>query len=93
LTKDGIENIKSLIEDYIVIDNLSDEIKSFAAKLRKEKIVKKKPDAIIAANAKYYSQSLITFDKDFENIPSMDIVLFKNNKFKLQMQLLRRNEK
>ena len=49
LTKDEIKKIKSLIEDCIVIDNFSDEIKSFAAKLRREKVVKKTPDAIIAA--------------------------------------------
>ncbi|UTY33165.1 type II toxin-antitoxin system VapC family toxin [Treponema putidum] len=67
--------IMSFVNDCIVLE-LSEKIKNHAIMLRR--ICKiKLPDAIAAATAIEYSLPLITADKNFRQIPGIDLILIE----------------
>ena len=77
LNKSELLIVQKLIQQCTVFDELNESIKTMAAKYRRNKIVKKTPDAIIAATAFYYKLSLFTMDADFEHLKEIDIVFIK----------------
>jgi len=67
--------IRQLLDNCIIID-LNPQIKAPAIKLKQLQKIKL-PDALIAATAIQNKLTLITADKDFENIPQIDIILLE----------------
>lgn len=77
LNKSDLLIVQKLIQHCTVFDELNESIKKMAANYRRNKIIKKTPDAIIAATASYYKLSLFTMDADFEYLKEIDIVFIK----------------
>lgn len=75
LSKTDIAIIEELLKLCITFDVLLPEIKMQASKYRRKKIIKKTPDAIIAATAKYYSVPLLTMDNDFKSLSDVDVII------------------
>ena len=75
LTKHDEEILKQFISECIVID-INREIKIKTIALRKIYQLKL-PDAIIAATADYLKQPIITADKDFKKIDSIDLIFYE----------------
>ncbi len=74
--KEAEENIvKQFIGDCIVID-INKEIKNRTIEIRR-KYSLKLPDAIIAATAIYLKQPLMTADKDFKNVSTLDLIYYE----------------
>ena len=74
-SKQELEKVKYLLENCIVLDTLNSEIRKQSANYRKQKMIKKIPDAIIAATAKYYNLPLFTFDNDFKSVNNIDVII------------------
>jgi len=68
------ELIKSLLLNCFVID-IENEVKQIYREI-KQKYTIKLPDAVIAATALYLDLPLLTFDKDFQNIPNLKLMLW-----------------
>ena len=68
-----VKQIKSLLNDCVVITFNQDIKKQTISLKQKHKI--KLPDAIIAATALYLKIPLLTADKGFKKIDSLDMVL------------------
>lgn len=66
-----IDFYTTLFEEFHLIDILP-QIKNIAIRL-KQKL--KLPDAVIAASAIFLGHTLISFDKDFEKINELDVIL------------------
>jgi predicted nucleic acid-binding protein len=69
------KKIKSLILDATVVD-ISQEIKKITIDLKTTSNLKL-PDAIIAATAKAFNLPLFTADKHFQQIKTIDILLYQ----------------
>ena len=74
LSKNDNELIDSLLMNCFVID-IEHEIKQIYKEI-KQKYTLKLPDAIIAATALYLDLPLLTFDKDFRNVPDLKLMLW-----------------
>jgi predicted nucleic acid-binding protein len=74
LSKSDNELIDSLLMNCFVID-IEHEIKQIYKEI-KQKYTIKLPDAIIAATALYLDLPLLTFDKDFRNVPDLKLMLW-----------------
>ena len=68
------ELIEALLLNCFVID-IENEIKQIYREI-KQKYTIKLPDAVIAATALYLDLPLLTFDKDFQNIPNLKLMLW-----------------
>lgn len=68
-----IDFYTTLFEEFHLIDILP-QIKNIAISL-KQKYKLKLPDAVIAASAIFLGHTLISFDKDFEKINELDVIL------------------
>ena len=75
LTEREEEVIDLLIENCFVIE-LSPSIKQIVKKIRKTNKIKL-PDAIIASTAIYLDIPLVTYDRDFESIGELKLILLK----------------
>jgi predicted nucleic acid-binding protein len=69
--------IKKIVSAATVLEVLNIEIREIAANYRSQKVIKKTPDAIIAATAHFYNLTLITLDNDFERLIDTEVVLIK----------------
>jgi hypothetical protein len=67
--------IKGFLSECIIID-INAQIKELTIKIRKN-FSTKLPDAIIAATSQYLNIPLLTYDKDFNKIIELDILLFE----------------
>ncbi|MCL2510777.1 MAG: type II toxin-antitoxin system VapC family toxin [Bacteroidales bacterium] len=65
--------IEVMLEGCFVVD-INQEIKQIYREI-KQKYNLKLPDAIIAATAIYLDMPLLTFDKDFKNIPHLKLMM------------------
>ena len=65
--------IEVLLDVCFVID-INQEIKQIYREIKQNHIIKL-PDAIIAATAIYLDIPLMTFDKDFKNIPLLKLMM------------------
>lgn len=74
LKKQEIGTIRNLLSSCIIFDILNDEIKEFSSEYRRKKIIRKTPDAIIAATAKHHRLSLLTLDSDFAILKDIDVI-------------------
>jgi len=74
LSKNDNELIDSLLMNCFIID-IEHEIKQIYKEI-KQKYTIKLPDAIIAATALYLDLPLLTFDKDFRNVPDLKLMLW-----------------
>ena len=73
LSIEQLRSVKKLLDDCFIID-MNKEIKELAIDLkRNEKL--KLPDSIIAASALYFNLPVITADKQFARIKTLDIVM------------------
>jgi predicted nucleic acid-binding protein len=70
-----IRNVQSLLGVCSKIVHV-EEINKLTIKIRREHKIKL-PDALIAASALYANLPLLTFDKGFSQIKSLDLVLLK----------------
>jgi predicted nucleic acid-binding protein len=77
LSYDDNKLIELLLLNCFVID-IEHEIKQIYREI-KQKYTIKLPDAIIAATALYLDLPLLTFDKDFKNIPNLKLMLWNGN--------------
>ncbi len=73
LNPDDIVELRSLLDDCIILD-LTADIKRLAIEI-KQQIKIKTPDAIIAATSQYLKIPLVTSDKDFKKIPGIELIL------------------
>ena len=65
--------LRSLLDDCIAIE-LNSDIRALAISLRQQ-IKIKTPDAIIAATSQYLQIPLVTADRDFKNVPGIELIL------------------
>jgi predicted nucleic acid-binding protein len=77
LNKSDLNELKKLLDSFSKYDILTEEIKLLASKYRRNKIIRRTPDAIILATASYYNIPLFTMDSDFENVKNIDIIFIK----------------
>ena len=70
-----IKNIQSLLNTCVKVAHV-EEINKLTISI-KQKYKIKLPDAIIAATAIYYKLPLLTFDKGFMQIKSLDLILLE----------------
>ena len=75
LNPDDIVELRSLLDDCIILD-LTADIKRLAIEI-KQQIKIKTPDAIIAATSQYLKIPLVTSDKDFKKIPGIELILLQ----------------
>ena len=75
LEPDSEKNIKGLLSSCTIMD-INQDIKRNTVQMRK-KFKLKLPDAIIAATALQFDLPIITADKQFEKVTSLEIVLYK----------------
>ena len=69
------KSIRDLLDQCVIID-INPFIKKKAIQIRRSSGLKL-PDCIIAASAVYLGMPLITADKDFANIPGIELVLYE----------------
>ncbi len=74
LDDEGIRLVQNFLSDCYILE-INQKIKEKVIHVRKIKKMKL-PDAIIAATAMYMDIPLISFDKDFNNIPGLSLVTF-----------------
>jgi len=72
------EIVTRLLRHCNIID-INNPIKQLAIKIRQNARLKL-PDAIVAATAIHHKLTLVTADKDFKNIPDLDLLLIKMEK-------------
>ena len=72
LTSENIKVLQALIDNCVLVD-FNHEIKSEAIKLRRS-FKLKLPDAIIAATSRYLRLPLLTADKDFKKISTLELL-------------------
>lgn len=75
IKKSDIKKIEHFLSDCTIIDIQSD-IKSKVIEIRKIGKIKL-PDAIIAATSSYLNIPLISSDKGFEKISTLDLILYQ----------------
>jgi predicted nucleic acid-binding protein len=66
------------IVDFLFVYNLNEEIKTKAITIRNQYKLKI-PDAIIASTALVYDLPLLTFDKDFEKVKGLNLILLQKD--------------
>ena len=69
------KSIRELLDQCVIVD-INPFIKKKAIQIRRSSGLKL-PDCIIAASAVYLGMPLITADKDFANIPEIELVLYE----------------
>ncbi|MBK6329623.1 MAG: PIN domain-containing protein [Bacteroidetes bacterium] len=77
LSKSELNTLKKLLNNFTKYDILTEEIKMLASMYRRNKIIRKTPDAIILATAGFYNLPLLTMDADFQHIKEVDIIFIK----------------
>jgi predicted nucleic acid-binding protein len=77
-TVSEIKVIKKMISECTVLEHLNPNIQEVAAKLRREKTVKKTPDAIIVATSIFHELPLLTFDIELKNLKDINLVIFED---------------
>ena len=75
VSQTNLKMIKRLINDCVVVD-LNNEIKESAIELKQKQKIKL-PDAIIASTSTFLNFPVLTADKQFAKIPSLDCVIFE----------------
>lgn len=73
ISTEDIALLRSLLDDCIMFE-LNADIRKIAIEIRQQVRVKT-PDAIVAATARYLQIPLVTSDKEFKNIPGIELLL------------------
>ena len=73
ITKAELKSINEIIEDFTIIP-FNDEIKEIAIQLRHTNKLKL-PDSLIAATSIWIGFPFVTADRDFKNIPELNMLL------------------
>ncbi len=73
ITKTELKSINEIIEDFTIIP-FNDEIKEIAIHLRHTNRLKL-PDSLIAATSIWIGFPFVTADRDFKNIPELNMLL------------------
>ena len=73
ITTKELQQLNEILEDFIIL-TFNNEIKERAIYIRhKNKL--KLPDAVIVSTAMLIDLPFVTADKDFKNIPSLNLIL------------------
>ena len=73
ISKEELQHLNKILEDFIILP-FNNEIKERAISIRHKNRLKL-PDALIVATAMWIEFPFVTADKDFKNIPSLNIIL------------------
>lgn len=73
ISNEELERLSKILEDFIILP-FNNEIKEKAIFIRHKNRLKL-PDALIVATAMWIEFPFVTADKDFKNIPSLNIIL------------------
>lgn len=73
ISNEELERLSNILEDFIILP-FNNEIKEKAIFIRHKNRLKL-PDALIVATAMWIEFPFVTADKDFKNIPSLNIIL------------------
>ncbi len=73
ITTKELQNLKAILEDFIILP-FNNEIKEKAISIRHKKKLKL-PDALIVSTAMWINLPFVTADKDFKNIPFLNLIL------------------
>jgi len=73
ITTKELQHLNEILEDFIILP-FNNEIKEKAISIRHKKKLKL-PDALIVSTAMWIDLPFITADKDFKNIPSLNLIL------------------
>ncbi len=74
ITTKELQHLNEILDDFIILP-FNNEIKEKAISIRHKKKLKL-PDALIVSTAMWIDLPFITADKDFKNIPSLNLILF-----------------
>ena len=73
ITAKELQHLNEILDDFSILP-FNNEIKEKAISLRHKKKLKL-PDALIVSTAMWIDLPFVTADKDFKNIPSLNLIL------------------
>jgi predicted nucleic acid-binding protein len=73
ITIEELQQLDKILEDFIILP-FNNEIKEKAISIRHTNKLKL-PDALIVSTAIWIDLPFVTADKDFKNIPSLNLIL------------------